>query len=530
MDKFVKDVISRYMGGPNEKAPEYDETWMEHLKNKAKATPVAPEIVIDMLKKKKLTKPFSIYNPYDYTSPSDKPKSVENAPPFTSKIPPEIDYGLFNSPPNLFGEQGALEDWYKSRRRDWTSDPSEQNPAISLVRRHAREVVAQHRLRHYPLIVPECEFDYLGSQAKIAASLDEILSTDHHYKNNEKINRATACTAVWQNQNNTKDKEKGFFVFRVNCPPSSDTHTVYVQFLRGDQEKGYTSYAQYPVQIACTCLSFLYYGAQYYAVQGKYMYMPAFRPSLLPPKLQSEYVIHRSLAYPKGKRHPGRGVNFRVCKHILAVYDQIKRFRIEKYYKEYPEIGPPSEIRSAKAWKDTMKFDFNEASIKQRLRSPRPKIPAFFRREEITQSVIDWFNNVWIPRTDDQKIKALRDMVEFPERIFFILMKEAYLKRSRGEKISDRLINEGYDLMSKVIQPENKEEPETAPGLDLTEEQKEFNISPPGGEQPADKFIKQTPGVEPAIKKKYYGKPKEPVSKEKQREIAKKLRGVKKSD
>jgi hypothetical protein len=515
---------------------------MEYMQDRSDGIGRPPMEFLEMLEHSDVGGPgFAQYNPYDYENPSEKAKDPGGSP-LVVTIPPSIDYGLFRDP-EVFKDDGDLKDWFKSRRQDFTTDEEEQRPALSVTRKYAmvQGVIARYLLGHMPVVVPEPEFDGLFLRSKLAASLSDIVDKDFHYKNNLKLDRSGGVNAIWLNQGNPKQKESGFFIFRVSTPGSnSGPHTVYLQFLRGEEEKQYTSYADYPVQFACTCPSFLYHGAQYYAVHDKYMYMPAFRPDLAPPRSQDVFVVHRSETYPMGKKFPGRGLNFRVCKHLLKVYEILQTMKVENYYRKYPITAPPSKVMNVEEWKNLMKFDFTEANIKQRLLSPRPKIPAYFNRENITQSVIDWFNNVWIPRTDEQKIKALHEMVEYPERIFFILIKEAYLKRDRGEKISDRLINEGYDLMARVVQPENKETPQQVEMEGIPKDQKGKGtgaVAPPGGDVPADEFIKGNVGgpskVEPATKSV------EPVSKpmitpkfspQKAREIAKTLRGVKRDE
>lgn len=513
MDTRVRNVLAKYMEKPEDCPWDRGTSWMEYLKDRSQGSSHTPQAIVDMLQDvakgenpvgvKDLDKPFSQYNPYEYNDPSSKPKNLKESPPFSGGLPFFPDQGFF-FPPRIFKDRGVLDEWYKARRRDWTDDPDEQQPAISILRKKSASLVkgavSRHIMHTLPIIISESDLEDLNKRTKTAASLKEIINTDTHYKNDAKINRAAACGVTWANKNNKKETEKGLFIFRVRCEGSGKTRLVYFQFLRGKDEERAQSYIEYPVQISCSCESFLWYGAQYYAINGKYLYYPGFRinPGVsMAPKTPDQYVIHVSPRYPKGKRHPGRGLNFRVCKHILATYNHIKGMKVVKPFRRYPVVGPPSKIINADVWKELMKFDFNEKNIKDRLKSPVPKIPAYFRRENITQSVIDWFNEVWIPRSEAEKIKTLKTMVESPEKIFFILMKEAYLKSARGGRISNRLIDEGYNLMERVIQPENKEEPEMAKMPGTPETQKEVGkgtgISRPGGETPADEFIKRVP-------------------------------------
>jgi len=526
MEDLVRKVIARYQEGPNERPSDDGLDWMQYVKEKSSPKPSSPGVVEIMLKDlakgknpgkvHKLDKPFDTYNPYDYKDPNDKPKDLGDSPPFVNHFPQKPDTGLFMHP-KILEDGGLLQDWYKARRQDWTQNSElmnqeeNQGPAISITRHlvpkdkkkraSATNVVAKYMARVAPIVISEVEFEHLGDRMKLGASLREIATKDVHYKNDKKKNRAEACSVTWANRHKKEDTDKGLFIFNVNCPPSNEKRIVYFQFLRGEGEKKATSYIDYPVTISCSCESFLFYGAQYYAAQEEYLYFGGFRPKpniIVPPKEQTQYVVHKSPYYPEGKRHPGRGLNFRMCKHILAAYNHIKTFKIETFYREYPVKAPPSKVINADVWKNLMKFEFTEENIKDRLTSPRPKIPAYFRREDITPAVIEWFKEQWIPMSDDAKIKRLRQMVESPERIFFILMKEAYLKSYRGEKISDRLIDEGYKLMSKMVQPDNKLKPIQTEMPGVPEEFRDVGrgtwISEPGGTTPASDFIEQKPG------------------------------------
>jgi hypothetical protein len=342
---------------------------------------------------------------------------------------------------------------------------------------------------------------------KTAKSLHEVVDTDTHYKNDEKIERSYQCGVTLAST--PQEKFGGLFRYRVQSPGSPKPHTVFIQMMRGEKSKTYTTYADYPMTMACTCPSFLYYGAQAYATQQGYIYTPAVRNKVAPlPKAQTEYTVHVSPYYPKGKKHPGRGENFTVCKHILAVYRTLMTERVERHYREYPTKVPPSKIMNKEVWKKLMKFDFTEANIKQRLMGARPKIPDYFYNENITPDVIEWFTDVWMPATEQEKIDTIKKMVESPERIFFLLLKEGRMQRAQGATISPRLVNEGYELMEKTVQPENELTPEQAEMPGVPEEEKVpgmgTGISDPGGTKPAAEFIEEAtqPVTSPLVKPK----------------------------
>jgi hypothetical protein len=461
MNKMVRKVLARYFEEPGEFSPDMDKSWMEYLEDKSKpyADPDSP--VIDMLKNKRHTDPsFNMTNPYDYENPSDVPKDQKDSPPFENVINTPTQVGLFNRP-DSYSPGGILEDWWKVRQEDYTQDEDQQQPALSLTRKLASGVVPWELLAGFS--VPESEFFNFVLRSKVAASFNEIISKDFHYKNDLKMDRATKCKADWVNQSNAQQVERGLFVFRVTSPGSKyGSHSVYLQFLK-DENKPVDKYIDCPVHIGCTCPSFLFSGAQYYAVKDGYMYMPAFKPDLLAPQAQNTFTMSISPRYPNGKKNPGRGLNSRVCKHILAVFEKIKDTPIEVHYRKYPIVSPPSKEVNTTVWEEHMKFPFTEKDVRDRLMANKPKVPAYFRSESMTPAVIDWFYNVWFPRSDEEKFKSLREFAMYPERIFFILIEEAYLKRAKNDHISPRLIDEGFALMDKVIQKDNPAEPQIIP-------------------------------------------------------------------
>jgi hypothetical protein len=474
MDLRVRRVLARYFKEPEDISPDFEapgecppgmeKSWMEYLDDKSKTIDNPNSPVPDMLKGKKyLDTSFNTTNPYDYDSPSDKPKDQEDSSPFENVISDPTQFGYFNTP-KVYSEGGVLEEWRKVREQDFTTDEDQQQPAISLTRKLSSEIIPEELLTSFT--ISGNEFNDFVLRSKVAASLDEIIAKDYHYKNDLKLQRASKCKAIWSNKNNPNQYEKGLFTFKVSSPGSRyGTHSVYLQFLR-DDDKEATKYVDYPVHIGCTCPAFLYSGAQYYAVKDNYMYMPAFKPDLVAPKEPGQYTVSVSQRYPKGKRNPGRGKNARVCKHILAVFDEIKNTPIEVHYKNYPIYSPPSKKIDVDAWEKMMKFPFTEKDVKDRLLSSSPKVPGYFKRESFMPTVIDWFRNTWFPRTDEQKLKSLKEFSMFPERVFFILIEEAYLKRQSGGYISKRLVDEGFDLMDQVIDKDNPAEGQVIPELD----------------------------------------------------------------
>jgi hypothetical protein len=492
MDLIVRRVLDRYAGG-SEVGPSYnDKSWMEYIYDQTHPVINPENPVYEMMENvDELGDSFNTTNPYNYKGPSDKLKNQEDSPPFINNLDKPTQFGYFRRP-KLWTNPSSLKEWWDVRREDWTRNEEEQRPALSITRKYSsiHHVLNHYVDDHYPLIVDSSELSDFIMISKVAANLYELREKDkQHYKSTIKRQRAQQCVAVWANKNNPKQYKAGLFRFRVSSPGSQYSyHTVYFQFLRGNQKS--KSYLTYPVHIGCTCPSFLYWGAQYYAVRDKYMYMPMFRADYMAPKPRDVYTLG-----PTGKRNPGRGLNFRVCKHILAAMDIIGTLPIRQHYKKYPVTSPPSKEMNEEVWENLMGFKFDKDYIRRNLKSGRPKIPHYYDRENVTPAVNEWFQDVWIPRSDDQKIDAMEKFVEFPERIYFFLLKESYLKGRENKRISDKLIDVGFDLMSRTVQrgkpqiaPEIKEQmPQQVP------QQGTGPISPNGDQSmavPADDYIR----------------------------------------
>lgn len=498
MDKAAaspREVVARYY---ESLWPDDDLTWIQYVQDRANVSPA---------ERGEGDQP-SIYNPYDFTDPGDKPKDLKYGGPFSQRYDEmDAEYGV-SYPPNIYyDEDSVMKDWYKARHRDWTDDPSEQQPAISIDRKYA-------------------------SMEREAATLSDVIRADDHYLKDRKFKRADAVKVSLVGA--TEDSMlKGRFEFTwVNKTPMATRPTVTFQFLRPRGRERPSSYLDYPVQLSCNCASFLYWGAQYYAVHGKYMFMPGFRPSLVPPVPQDMISSRKG-----GRNNPGRGLNFRVCKHIIACYrwfeDQIraKKIRTLMHYRRYPPVGPPAKVMNAKEWERLMGFPFTLEEIKRRLSAPKPVLPRFystqfFRSREQSGQLEDWFKDTWLYRDEPEKMRILETLVEHPEEIFYLMVKDAL---EAPKKLSPAAIEKAYDLMSKVVQPEAELEPEgpdfKIPGTGVIIPPEEDLARQIAKRRRPTYKVKYEPGIKPvtpAIKRTLDEL--RPFSKKRQREVAKKIR------
>jgi hypothetical protein len=290
---------------------------------------------------------------------------------------------------------------------------------------------------------------------KTAATLNEIIAKHHHKNLTRDVLKAENVSVDWKKFNSRDGLKKGFVSFKARSADSNETHSVFFQFLKDDKQdvinpEGAKSYADLPVALSCSCESFLYYGAQWYALQGMYMYMPALRRSILPPV--PEFRVSR-----KGL---GKGLNFRVCKHILACYDVIKTWNVQTEFKRMIKYTPLSMIVNPKQWKQSFGIDFSYKAIMDFLKKPTPTptaIKSFFKYKKETRDQRDaltaldeYFKSRWIRKSTSEKIQVLKAYINHPEEIFYFLMREAM---ARNGRINDRLAKEGVILIAKTIDP-----------------------------------------------------------------------------
>jgi hypothetical protein len=485
----VRKVLAKYIEDPDQ-GSSVKKDWMEYVEDKSKS-PLPPSKSLNSLFKSVDPNrgPVDIpeadefgdenvtYNPYDYKDPSTKPKNLGDGVPFENKFPPHAD--LFHvTRPSIFKENGPLHWWDKSRREDWTRDPTEQRPAISLDRKYAVDGSAVERVMTAYL---RSDIPTIGNvQVKTAASMlevDSMMRAGDPEMYRKTVQRANALGSVtWTNQGNQDQIKRGLYYFSV--PGSSgDNRTISVQFLR-TQKQAPRGFLDFDMEMSCTCESFLFFGAQYYAVQGKYMYMPGFRPALLPPHPRTQ-VTSITRGPESTRKNMGKGLNFRMCKHIMKVVDYIRdNFKVDETvtYKNYPRVGRPSFVVNAEKWEEAFKFPFTPEEIKKQLTSGLKEKPPFYysvytREKGHYDQVDEWVDTVFEKLPPSQRIAYLRLLAEHPEEIFYILWRHAL---NNDGKIDPILINTGYRLMDKTIKSKSEQEPGKVPGLEQPKDEKAY--------------------------------------------------------
>lgn len=445
LDNLKRRVISRYFENEQDSLdPSGDELdFVDYLKKKNTGT--IPDNA----------KGDATYNPYDYKDPSSKAKDVGDSDVFYKDTPTFPAFGR----KKVFDEQSPLKYWQEERREDESADPQQQSPQMSLDCKYASvdSVIAQFMLREMPLITTFNELDHSGGCAcsKTAATLDEIIAKHRHKSLSLNVLNSKNVSVSWRESNSNEGLKKGFVVFKATSSDSGETHSVYFQFLKDDDKDvldpdKIKSYTELPVALSCSCESFLWFGAQWYALQGMYMYMPALRRSVLPP------VTEKRIS----RVGPGKGLNFRVCKHILACYDVVKKWKIQTVYKKLIKYTPLSRIINPEQWKQSFGMDFTYKDIRAYLKKPTPvpsAIKNFFRYKKETpdqkdalKALDEYFGDRWVRKSITEKIQVLKAYVNHPEEIFYFLMREAMVRHGN---INDRLAKEGIILMAKAIDP-----------------------------------------------------------------------------
>lgn len=419
----------------------------------------------------------SAYNPYDYKDPSTKPKSVGDGGPLINDMPPGSSrYNVTR--PSIFKEDGPLHEWAKARRIDWTADPTQQSPAISIDRKFAsgdpvRKVISRYMLSLMPL---ECSIPMVESPIimKTAASLLGIDSAfksgagDMYAKTRERANSVGG--ANWVNRSDTDSLSRGLYQFSVPSSSGKGDYDIYLQFLRTKNKRNTPNgFLDFDVQMSCSCDSFLWFGAQYYAVNGKYMYMPGFRSTLLAPHSRQETVSKTVMPDGDVRENKGKGLNFRMCKHLLRVMDFVKNNLTVKEVevtKNFPLIGRPSKLVNTKRWEQLFKFPFTKDDIQKYLintsnLNKRPNIyfTVYTPEQKHYDEVDKWVSDNFVDMSRSEKQSYFRFLAEHPEEIFYILW--SYARNISPDKIDSSLVSSAYDYMSKTVIPESDEEPKS---------------------------------------------------------------------
>lgn len=422
----IRRVISQYLGNNVEDIPV---PWMDYVDKKTKPLPGSEksvQTVINMIPKKKPLEESIPGNPDLGPSLMDgvndglsRGKEQDNAPAnYNDSYRSDGDSLKFHTEFNRWNRSeepsGSLRWWWKTRERqdDATGNPWGSN-------------------------LQGLNGDYFTRQAHIkqaSKTFNEILDSDKHFRSSKVKEKSRLLKP--NDVSTETEKVKGLWTFKI--PGDGEVRTVRLQFLQPDEPKDHL--VDHPVNVACDCEYFLYWGPQYYAVKEKYMHMPMFRPQLVE---------------PRSTQNGGKGKDARYCKHLYAVASHMLDMNLdENYSKELkdnllkvtdpmvdgldPEIsdvdlGRISEFQSFLENEDKHK-DFVRDALK------------FLKGKDIDEhQMIDFAKNIFIPMQPESQKRLLASLHKSPLLIVLALIE---YKKEKGS-VPRYLVSTSYNLLNK---------------------------------------------------------------------------------
>jgi hypothetical protein len=210
----------------------------------------------------------------------------------------------------------------------------------------------------------------------------------------------------------------GRWTFRTSS--GDETYITVFQFI---PEKRVVETPKLHVRVSCTCPSFLFWGAQYNAVMGDYLY-GKIRPKFTPPK----------------KRDPaGR---FLVCKHILACMPIVSNYRLQ-----------PTSEEIKRRLKAPPKIELDRKAPEEKLHIPKD-LKSIGERPEMKKIVENWDS---MSRTKKRtSIMNLEDPEEvaymahrYPSTATIFVVEKLKDMASKEKKAIDR--EEAKNLLKEII-------------------------------------------------------------------------------
>ena len=451
MKKSVFDVISSYLGNGEE---DDNKPWMEHVDDSTKKKPMGD--LAKILPKKLKGKPLS-----DSGVGPDLMDGVTDAPSRSKKDQsPTVndDYDSLKSEPGYPIEisksdvykddangKGPLSEWWSGRRKqdDLTGHPLGNSLTGGPVEAAMRVASLFQEKFH-----------------KVAKSIEDIVNDGNNWHTKrEEVKRKSRSVAVTRASSDDQEK-KGLYVFKCRSASSGSERTTVLQFMRAPgSQPGDTStgLVKHPVLVGCNCPSFLFWGPQYYAVQGKYMYMDLFRPSMVEP---GDYI--------KGQYPAKRGKGLRYCKHVYAVSAKLAALKVDPTFNTellntMLRVKEPSILSpyfDADEWKD--KYDLNDFNT-FRVMVTKGVIPPDLQKEvdqllrnqgKSMDTLLNFMNSYWKEWTEDKekglnrKEEFIKKIKEAPAAIIYILMEEQKLTKSA---VSPVLIKAAFEAIRGVM-------------------------------------------------------------------------------
>lgn len=429
-------------------------TWMENAQK-------AQEPDLGILKNlKSLSKGMRTDSPSDNRQPdNDSGKSLIDDIQGGLSIPRETDAPMPNKPeesddsgqptihfnaPDHYKTNESLKHWWDSRER--------QDEATG--------TAFGNQLTGGPV---EASSNTLGLVKVAAKTLNQIIRGNHNHKRLVMIEKGNKLRPKLESTE--EQKAKGLYMFKTTSDDpgrhgGKPAWTTVVQFLKSS-DAGSPAGGKYLVNhnclVGCDCPAFLYWGAQYYALQGKYMYMDLMRPTIVVPK---SYI-------PGVTEEIARGKDGTFCKHVYAVYQMLMRVEdkplTEGFESEIVHLSEPGYIQEGMRKLSIGSYEDFRDIIKDGDQLPEVVKEVDRVLESQSHGNIEEFHQWLDAKWDgewrgnvDHKRKVLESVAQSPHLILYILTYES----GHMGSIPEVLIKVGWNLVKRFLVNPVKEEPE----------------------------------------------------------------------
>lgn len=399
-------------------------------------------------------------NLLDFDMPSEMLKHQE-------KPHPRVildDFYDFNRP----GDQAGYEDLKDYWKRDWMNEDSPEISEDKWLRmwsipgehnyHQARKIMASYIDPFNEQAIRVVLGFTLGSVQKIktAKKLGDLLTSKIHGKKNVRDNAGNVTVVTMKSST-----EAGRWVFHTGSPGSP------VSIHGKTFEKPYTTVIEVipngnirnPLllhgNVSCTCPSWLYWGAQYNAVMGGYIYGKVV-PVFAPPR----------------RRDPER--SFIACKHIIKCIDFMAKsgvFKIEKM--------PAEKRKRMKEIREPRKIKFDTSGTGEVIKVPKDLI-RIGQRPKMKQIMEIWEKE---PKKRENLMNSLTDENEITFMAFRYPESASILAAERLRKLPQtKEVKEG---LKKVESLTGEKEYEKGPAMPI--ELKKFDEKHPKEIEDLDK-------------------------------------------
>ena len=340
MIKSARMVVARYLGHD---AEDDGLPWMEHLEETQEAIPGLSGMVRalssavpnnpeeETLKDQNTTGDVGkslqedIIDPRSMAREQDAPAARSDVEDLESGSIPITHF----KDPEMYGEGSSLKYWWDSRERDENNTGTAFGTQLTGLPLEASDISVPMVFVAAGKVGSELGQASFTKEAKSLQSVISDGSSNHKYQ--AIVDRAKELTPTLVSS--PEDLSRGVLHFSMRSRRDKEDaekpeRHVVMQFLK--KPGGVVSsnpVAENDCLIGCTCPAFLYWGPQYYAISGGYIFKDMKREVIgVPGGAQEGTEVPPGVYTPKDDREKGqhypvaRGVNGTFCKHIYASY------------------------------------------------------------------------------------------------------------------------------------------------------------------------------------------------------------------